>query len=92
MEISSMETVTVTVSNRGYIVLPAALRKELEIKPGSKMLLTYCNDKIILKTVHSFTEKLAGLTQQVIAKTPENVDTYINTERTNRYISVTDLR
>ena len=85
-----METVTVTVSNRGYIVLPAALRKELEIKPGTKMLLTCYNDKIILKTVHSFTEKLAGLTRQRIAKTPEDVDTYINTERANRDISVTD--
>jgi len=84
MEISSMKTVTVTVSNRGYIVLPAALRKELEIKPGAKMLLSRDRDRIILKTVPSFTEKLAGLTRQVIAKTPEDVDTYINTERANR--------
>ena len=79
-----METITVTVSNRGYIVLPAALRKELEIKPGSKMLLRHDNDKIILKTVNSFTDKLAGLTRQVIAKTAEDVDTYINHERTDR--------
>jgi len=33
---------------------------------------------------------LAGLTRQGIAKTPEDVDTYINTERANRDISVTD--
>ncbi|RTZ97537.1 MAG: AbrB/MazE/SpoVT family DNA-binding domain-containing protein [Deltaproteobacteria bacterium] len=79
-----METTTVTVSNRGYIVLPAALRKELEIKAGAKMLLRCDNDKIILKTVNSFTDKLAGLTQQVIAKTADDVDTYIDKERVNR--------
>ena len=79
-----METITVTVSNRGYIVLPAALRKKLEIRPGAKMLLRRDNDKIILKTINSFTDKLAGLTQQAIAKTPEDVDTYINHERADR--------
>ncbi len=84
MEIVVMETITVTVSNRGYIVLPATLRKELEIKPGAKMLLRREKDRIILKTVNSFTDKLAGLTQRVIAETPEDVDDYINTERTNR--------
>ena len=79
-----METISVTVSNRGYIVLPASLRKELEIKPGSKMLITLDKDTLILKSVPSFTEKLAGLTKQTIAKTPEDVDAYIDTERAER--------
>ena len=79
-----MEAITVTVSNRGYIVLPASLRKELEIKPGSKMLVSLDKDKLILKAVPSFTEKLTGLTKQAIAKTPEDVDTYINEERAER--------
>ncbi len=79
-----METMTVTVSNRGYIVLPAALRKKLEIRPGAKMLLRRDNDKIILNAVNSFSDKLAGLTRQRIAKTPDDVDTYINHERADR--------
>ncbi len=79
-----METVTVTVSSRGYIVLPAVLRRELEIKPGAKMLLSLDKDRLILKTVNSFTEKLAGLTQRTIARTREDVETYINTERADR--------
>jgi len=79
-----METISVTVSNRGYIVLPASLRKELEIKPGSKMLITLDKDMLILKLVPSFTEKLAGLTKQTIAKTPEDVDAYIDNERAER--------
>ena len=79
-----MEAITVTVSNRGYIVLPASLRKELEIKPGSKMLVSLDKDRLILKTIPSFTEKLTGLTKQAIAKTPEDVDVYIDTERADR--------
>jgi AbrB family looped-hinge helix DNA binding protein len=42
-----METITVKVSNRGYIVLPAPLRKSLELKPGSKMLLSREEDRLI---------------------------------------------
>ena len=79
-----MEAITVTVSNRGYIVLPASLRKSLEIKPGGKLLITRDKDTLILKAVPSFTEKLAGLTKQTIAKTPDEVDGYIDEERADR--------
>jgi len=34
-----MESTNVTVSSRGYIVLPASLRKEMNIKAGTKILL-----------------------------------------------------
>ena len=34
-----MKTINATVSKRGYIVLPARLRKEMGIKPGTKVLL-----------------------------------------------------
>lgn len=79
-----MNTATVTVSNRGYIVLPASIRKALEIKPGTKMLISRNKDTLILKTVPSFTEKLAGLTRQTIAKTPADVKAYIDSERKDR--------
>jgi AbrB family looped-hinge helix DNA binding protein len=65
-----METITVKVSKRGYIVLPAPLRKALEIKPGSQMLPSRENDRLVLTPVHSFTEKLAGLTSQATGRTP----------------------
>ena len=79
-----MESIKVTVSNRGYIVLPAFLRKEMEIVPGTKMLIRRDKDKLILEAVPSFTEKLAGLTGQSIADTAEDVDKYIDTEREDR--------
>jgi len=79
-----MDAITVTVSKRGYIVLPAVFRKEMEIKPGSKMLISRDDNRLILTTVLSFTDALAGLTQRSIAKTPEEVNDFIDAERAER--------
>lgn len=79
-----MEPISVTVSNRGYIILPAFLRKEMEIRPGAKMLIRREDDKIILESVPSFTAKLSGLTAKSIAKTDKDVTDYINREREDR--------
>ena len=79
-----MESVGVTISSRGYIVLPAKLRKEMNLTAGTRILLTKKNDKIILQPVPSFTEKLAGITRQSYGKTPQEVDDYIQKERGDR--------
>ena len=84
MEDLNMEPIQVTVSVRGYIVLPAVLRKAMEIKPGSKMLLRRDKDKLILESVPSFTDKLAGLTRQSIGRTPKEVNAYIDDQRASR--------
>ncbi|KKL23079.1 hypothetical protein LCGC14_2428970 [marine sediment metagenome] len=59
-----MKVINATVSSRGYIVLPAGLRKEMNIKAGTKILLHREENKIILQPVTSFTQRLAGLTDQ----------------------------
>ena len=79
-----METFSVKVSKRGYIVLPASLRKEMKIKEGSKILLTRDKNRIVLEPVSSFTEKLSGLTSQSFGKTPKDIDAYLDQERMNR--------
>jgi len=79
-----MESVGVTISSRGYIVLPAKLRKEMNLHAGTRILLTKKNDKIILEPVSSFTEKLSGITRQSYGKTPQEVDDYIQKERGDR--------
>ena len=79
-----MESVGVTISSRGYIVLPAKLRKEMNLNAGTRILLTKKNDKIILEPVSSFTEKLSGITRQSFGKTPQEVDDYIQMERGDR--------
>ncbi len=41
-----MESVGVTISSRGYIVLPAKLRKEMNLNAGTRVLLTKQKEKI----------------------------------------------
>jgi len=48
----------------------AKRRKEMNTRPGTRVLLMKENDKIILQPVSSFTEKLAGITRQSFGKTP----------------------
>ena len=79
-----MKSETVTVSKRGYIVLPAHIRKEMNIKPGSKVLIHKENSRLTLETVPSFTQKLAGLTQKTIGDTPESVDAFLDDSRKER--------
>ena len=79
-----MVTESVTVSNRGYIVLPAHIRKEMNIKAGTKILLSREDNKVILQPVSSFTEKLSGLTSGSFGKNADEVNKYIDEERKER--------
>lgn len=85
MEICSMKPESVTVSKRGYIVLPAHIRKEMNIKPGSKILIHQDQGRLILEAVPSFTQKLSGLTQNTIGNTPESADAFLDEQREERW-------
>lgn len=39
---------TVTVSSKGWVVIPALLRKKINIHPGMKMVVSEVNRKIVL--------------------------------------------
>lgn len=75
---------SVTVTNRGYIILPAHIRKEMKIKPGTRILLSKEDNKVILQPVSSFTEKISGLTAGCFGKDKNAVDDYIDNERKDR--------
>ncbi len=79
-----MKSTSVTVSKRGYIVLPAYIRKEMNIKPGTRVLINKENNRFTLETFPSFTQKLAGLTEKTIGDTPEAVEAFIEQERKER--------
>jgi AbrB family looped-hinge helix DNA binding protein len=79
-----MDSARVTVSSRGYVVLPARLRKEMDIKAGTKVILTRDDDRIILQPVSSFTDRLSGLTAKSVGTTAEDVSGYIDKERQDR--------
>lgn len=80
----SMKPESVTVSKRGYIVLPADIRKEMNIKPGSRILIHREEDRLTLEAVPSFTQKLSGLTQNTIANTSASVDVFVDEQREER--------
>jgi bifunctional DNA-binding transcriptional regulator/antitoxin component of YhaV-PrlF toxin-antitoxin module len=56
----------------------------MNLKPGTRVLITKENDKIILQPVYSFTEKLSGITKKSFGKTPQEVEKYIEDERIDR--------
>lgn len=84
MENCNMITERLTVSNRGYITLPLSIRKEMDIKSGTNILISREENKIILQPVSSFTEKLTGLTAGSFGKTTEQIQEYMDKEREDR--------
>ncbi|MCF7669691.1 MAG: AbrB/MazE/SpoVT family DNA-binding domain-containing protein [Verrucomicrobia bacterium] len=79
-----MKLESVTVSKRGYIVLPAHIRKEMNIESGTRILINKEKGRLTLEAVPSFTQKLAGLTRNTIGNTPEKVESFIDNERKDR--------
>ena len=79
-----MNAISLKVSDRGYVVLPAKLRKAMNIKSGTQMLLKRQGDKIILQPVHSFTRELAGLGKGVFGNNAGEIETYVDEERQDR--------
>ena len=56
---------TVTVSSKGWVVIPSLLRRKIGLKPGMKMVVTEVDGKIVLTPqdvdpVDAFFGKLAG--------------------------------
>ena len=46
---TSAYTKTVTVSSKGWVVIPARIRKKISLKPGMKMTVQEVEGKIILE-------------------------------------------
>jgi AbrB family looped-hinge helix DNA binding protein len=79
-----MKAIGLTISKRGYIVLPASIRRQMNIKSGTKVLLSKEENRIILQPVVSFTDKLSGLTAGKFGKSAKDVQEFINGERKER--------
>ena len=79
-----METRTIRVADRGYLVLPAKLRRKYNIKKGTRLLLREEADEIILKPIPSFTDRLAGLTKGAFGQTGDEIQKWLDREREER--------
>ncbi len=73
---------TVTVSAKGWVVIPSPLRKKIGLKPGMKMIVTESEGKIVLTPqagdpVDRLYGKLAGgesLTEALLKERAEERD------------------
>jgi len=44
----SLHSVIVTVSSKGWVVIPSLFRRQIGLKPGMKMIVTEADGKIVL--------------------------------------------
>jgi len=72
---------TIRVADRGYVVIPAKIRRRLKITKGTRLLVSESDDGLTLKPVPSFTEGLAGLTGKSFGATGAAVQTWLDRER-----------
>jgi AbrB family looped-hinge helix DNA binding protein len=79
-----MRQQTIRVADRGYVVIPAKIRRRLGIAKGTRLLLTESDEALILKPVRSFTDGLAGLTGTSFGTTGEQVQAWLDRERGER--------
>ncbi|MFO7859991.1 MAG: AbrB/MazE/SpoVT family DNA-binding domain-containing protein [Desulfosalsimonas sp.] len=79
---ASAYTKTVTVSSKGWVVIPAPIRKKISLKPGMKVTVQEVEGKIILEPqaddiVESLFGKLAGkssLTRALLEDRAEEIE------------------
>ena len=45
---NTLHSTTVTVSSKGWVVIPSLFRRQIGLKPGMKMVVTEANGKIVL--------------------------------------------
>ena len=67
--------------NGENIVLTARIHRQMNIKSGTKILLSRDEKRIIPQPVVSLTDELAGLTAQKLGKSAKEMGKYYNGER-----------
>ena len=75
---------TIRVADRGYMVIPAKIRRRLKITKGTRLLISESEDSLILKPVPSFTEGLAGLTGKSFGTTGAEIKSWLDRERSEK--------
>jgi AbrB family looped-hinge helix DNA binding protein len=58
-----MSVQVVTMSTKGQIVIPAEIRNELGIEPGSRISISVEGSRIVLRPMLKVIEELCGITK-----------------------------
>lgn len=78
--VNSMQAI-VEVSGKRQITIPVDIFRALGLKPGARLAVRVENGKMIISSVGSHTELLAGSLKNVYGRTKEEVDNYIRSQR-----------
>ncbi len=78
---SVSESKTVTVSSKGWVVIPAKLRKKIGLKPGMKIQVTETAGKIVL-TPHA--EDSVDYLYGILAGGPSLTEALLNERKSER--------
>jgi AbrB family looped-hinge helix DNA binding protein len=86
---TAVETLTTTVSTKGQVILPKAIRQRRHWEPGTRLVVEDTPDGVLLKLAPVFAptrpEDVAGmLVYRGPPKTLEEMDTAITAEVTRR--------
>ncbi|OLC29201.1 MAG: hypothetical protein AUH31_07405 [Armatimonadetes bacterium 13_1_40CM_64_14] len=72
---------SVRVSTKGQVVIPVAVRRKLNIKPGDHLVIVGGDTEAILMKARRYAETLRGIGGGVYGKTREEIDAYVRGER-----------
>ncbi len=75
---------SVRVGTEGQIVIPAAIRRRLGIKPGDQMVIVAGEREAVLMARKRYAESLRGIARGIYGRTREEVDAYVRGERDQR--------
>jgi AbrB family looped-hinge helix DNA binding protein len=88
---AAVETLTTTVSTKGQVILPKAIRQRRHWEPGTRLVVEDTPDGVLLKAAPAFAptrpEDVAGmLAHRGPPKTLEQMDAAITAEVTRRRV------
>ena len=69
-----MNTVTLTVSANGRVVIPARIRTELGLRSGEKVVARICDGALVLEPVAVAIKRAQALIERRAALSPSPVD------------------
>ncbi len=73
----------VKLSRKGQIVVPADVRRELDVGPGDRLVIMLRAGEAVLVTPAEYARRTRGLLEGTWGRTEEEVDAYLQGERSS---------
>jgi len=74
---TSFGTVSITVAPNGRVVIPAALREQLGLKDGGKLMARIEDGALVLETIHAVVARAQAMVRKYVPDTTGKLDEFI---------------